>query len=101
MPSKIFNVSNRCSHCIVHQRRRNPFFKAIRGIEEVRHDMGRGDEVDIMAANLLEFEHHLRQFFIFIFLSSSFMGNRPILTEDTSKVTVGEEDSPGPVLTHQ
>jgi hypothetical protein len=63
--------------------------------------MSRGNEVDIMAANLLEFKHHLRQFLIFIFLSSPLMGNRPILAEDTSKVAVGEEDGSGSMLTHQ
>jgi hypothetical protein len=63
--------------------------------------MGRGNEVDIMAADLLELKHHLRQFLILTFLSSSFMGNGPVLTEDTSKVTVREEDSPRPMLTHQ
>jgi hypothetical protein len=54
-----------------------------------------------MAANLLEFEHHLRQFLILTFLSSSFMGDRPVLAEDTSKVAVGEEDGSGSMLTHQ
>jgi hypothetical protein len=63
--------------------------------------MSRGYKVDIMAANLLEFEHHLRQFLVFTFLSSPFMGDWPVLTEDTSKVTVGEEDGTGPMLTHQ
>jgi hypothetical protein len=62
--------------------------------------MGRCDEVNVMASNLLEFDHHLRQFFVFAFFASSFKRDRPILAEDTSKVAVGEEDSPGAMLTH-
>jgi hypothetical protein len=54
-----------------------------------------------MAADLLKFEHHLSQFFIFTFFSSSFMGDGPILTEDTAEVAVGEEEGGRTMLTHQ
>jgi hypothetical protein len=63
--------------------------------------MGGGDEIDIVAPNLLEFEHHLRQFLILTFLSFPLMGNRPVLTEDASKVAVREEDCPRPMLAYQ
>ena len=66
-----------------------------RCIEDVRHDMGGSDKVDIMATYALEFQHHVRQVFILNFLSSPLVSNRPVLTEDTAKVTVGKEDGAG------
>jgi hypothetical protein len=71
------------------------------GIENVRHDVSRCDEVYIMAANVLEFEHHLCQFFILAFLASSLMGDRPVLAEDTAEVTIREEDGAGSILAYQ
>jgi hypothetical protein len=62
--------------------------------------MGRRNEVDVVAPDLLEFEHHLRQFLILAFFALAFMRDRPILAEDTAKVAVGEEDGPGTMLTH-
>jgi hypothetical protein len=63
--------------------------------------MGRRDEVDIVAPYLLEFEHHLCQLFVLAFFPLAFMRDRPILAEDTSKVTVGEKDGPGAMLPYQ
>jgi hypothetical protein len=63
--------------------------------------MGRRDKVDIVTPYLLEFEHHLRQFFVFAFFALAFVRDRPILAEDTAEVAVGEEDGSGSMLTHQ
>jgi hypothetical protein len=63
--------------------------------------MGGCDKVDIMATHTLEFEHHVCQIFILNFLSPSFMGDRPVLAEDTSKVTVGKENSTRPLPSHE
>jgi hypothetical protein len=54
-----------------------------------------------MAADLLEFDHHVCQFLILAFLSSSFMGDGPVLAEDTTEVAVREEDGAGAILAHQ
>jgi hypothetical protein len=62
--------------------------------------MSGSDEVNIMAANLLELDHHVGQVFILNFLPSSLMGNGPVLTEDTSEITVGEEDRARPIIAH-
>jgi hypothetical protein len=53
-----------------------------------------------MTANLLELDHHFSQVFILNFLSSPLMGNGPVLTEDTSEITVGEEDRARPIIAH-
>jgi len=63
--------------------------------------VGGGDYVDVMAADLLERDHHFRQVFILNFLSSSLMGDGPVLAEDTAEIAVGEEDGARPILTHQ
>jgi hypothetical protein len=70
-------------------------------MEDVRHDMGGCDKVDIMAANLLKFEHHVCQFFIFTFVPSSLMRDGPVLAKDTAEVAVGEEDRSGPIMAYQ
>jgi hypothetical protein len=57
-------------------------------MKDVRHDMGGRDKIDIMAADLLKIKHHICEVFIFNFLPSSFMGNGPILTENTPKIAV-------------
>ena len=72
-----------------------------RGIEDVRHDMGGCDEVDVMTANLLKVKHPVCQVFILDFLSPSLVRNRPVLAEDTAKVAMGEEDGARPFATHQ
>jgi hypothetical protein len=59
------------------------------------------DEIDVMAANLLEVKHHVCQVFILNFLSSSLMGYGPVLTEDTAKVAVGKEDCTRPSSAYQ
>jgi len=71
------------------------------GIEDIRHHMGGCDKVDIMATHTLEFEHHVCQIFILNFFSPSFMGDGPVLAEDTSKVTVGKENSTRPLPSHE
>jgi hypothetical protein len=54
-----------------------------------------------MAADLLEVNHHISQVFILNFLASSFVGDGPVLTEDTTEVAVGEEDGAGSSSTHE
>src|SRR3972149_2370745 len=54
--------------------------------------MSGGNEIDVMAANLLKFDHDVRQIFICNFLPLAFMGDRPVLAENTAQVAVGEED---------
>jgi hypothetical protein len=61
--------------------------------------MSRGDQIDIMAAYFLELDHHVRQVFIFNFLSSSLMGDGPVLAEDAPQVAVGEEDGARSIFT--
>jgi hypothetical protein len=72
-----------------------------RGIEDVRHDMGGCDDIDVMAANLLKVKHPVCQVFILDFLSSSLVRNGPVLAEDTAKVAIGEEDGARPFSAHQ
>jgi hypothetical protein len=63
--------------------------------------MGGRDEIDIMAAHLLKVKHHVCQVFILNFLPSPFVSDRPVLTEDTSKIAVGEEDGARSIPAHQ
>jgi hypothetical protein len=62
--------------------------------------MGGRYEVDVMATYLLKMEHHIPQVFILDFLSSTLMGDGPVLAENASKAAVGEEDGARPVLAH-
>jgi len=63
--------------------------------------MGGCDQVDVMAADLLDVEHPVRQDFILNFLSPSLMGDGPVLTEDTAEIAVGEKDGARSMFTHQ
>jgi hypothetical protein len=54
-----------------------------------------------MTADLLEVNHHIRQVFILNLLASSFVGDGPVLTEDTTEVAVGEEDGAGSSSAHE
>lgn len=54
-----------------------------------------------MATDLLESKHHVRKAFIINPLAPSLMGDGPVLTEDTTEITVGEKDSPGSIPAHQ
>ena len=69
-------------------------------MEDIRHDMGGCDKVDIMAANLLQFEHHLCQFFIFTFVSPSLMRDGPVLAKDAAKIAIGEKDRSRSILAY-
>ncbi len=63
--------------------------------------MGGRDYIDVMAASLLEVNHHVSQVFIINLLSLPLMGDGPVLAEDTAEVTVGEEDGARPILANQ
>jgi len=63
--------------------------------------VGGCDEVDIMAAHILESDHHFRQIFILNFFSLALMGDGPVLAEDTTKIAVGEEDRSRPIISNQ
>ena len=62
------------------------------GFWNIGHHMGWGNQVDVMAAHLLEAEHHVCQVFILKFLSSSLVGDWPVLAEDAAEVAVGKKD---------
>jgi hypothetical protein len=63
--------------------------------------MGGRHEINVMTAHLLKFNHHLCEVFIPNFLSSSFMGDGPVLAENAAEVTVGKEDGARSILTDQ
>jgi hypothetical protein len=70
-------------------------------IEDVGHDVGGSDEIDVMAADLLEADHHIRHIFILNLFSPSLMRDWPVLAEDTAEIAVGKEDRPRPIISHQ
>ena len=53
--------------------------------------MGRSHEIDIMAANPLQAEHHISHIAYAFVLSCAFMADIVIDAEDASQVAVGEE----------
>ena len=59
------------------------------------------NHIDIMAAYLLEFDHHARQTIILKLFSFSLVGDRPVLTEDTAEIAIGEKDGARPISAHQ
>jgi len=60
--------------------------------------MGGGYQIDVVAADFLQGHHHLCQTFVFNRPSFPLDGNRPVLTEDTAKITIGEKNRTGSVL---
>jgi hypothetical protein len=54
-----------------------------------------------MAADFLELNHHVSQFFVFNLPPFTLMGDRPVLAEDASEITIGEKDGPGTIFAHQ
>jgi hypothetical protein len=59
------------------------------------------DYIDIMAADPLESDHHVRQILILDLLSFSLVRDRPVLAEDTAEVAIGEKDGTGPISANQ
>ena len=62
------------------------------GFEELGHDVFGGDEVDVMAAAVLQGEHHLGEAFGRGFVAGRFLANVEVLAEDAAEVAPGEED---------
>jgi len=48
--------------------------------------MCRRDQVDVMATEFLEMYHDIRKVFILNFLAIAFMGDGPVLAENTAKI---------------
>jgi hypothetical protein len=63
--------------------------------------MGGRDQIDIVTANFLKVQHHIGQVFIADYFSATFVGNWPILTENTSQIAVGEKYGAGTVPADQ
>ena len=63
------------------------------GLNDLRYDMLRSDEVDIVTLGLiLKFEHKVSNFFSFQFPSILLLTDVPVLAEDTPEVAHAEED---------
>jgi len=60
-----------------------------------------GDEVDVMAAQVLERDHHAGEVPAGDFLTAAHLRNVTVLAEDAFQIAVGEKDSAGPVSTDQ
>jgi hypothetical protein len=54
-----------------------------------------------MTAHFLKVKHHVHQILVLNLLSFAFVRNGPVLTEDTAKVAVGEEDGARSLTAHQ
>jgi hypothetical protein len=65
----------------------------LQSFQDVGNDMGRTDQVDIMAAFRLESEHHPRQLLFTDRIALAELAYGVILTEDTPEVAPGEKDS--------
>ena len=63
--------------------------------------MGGGDQIDVVAADLLQVQHHLSELIIRIVTSMAFYGNRPVLTENASQVAVRKKDRTGSAFSDQ
>jgi hypothetical protein len=63
--------------------------------------VGRGHEVDVVAADPLDVDHHLRELMIVDLLPTTFMGYRPVLTKNAAEVAVGKEDGAGAAIAYQ
>jgi len=59
------------------------------------------DKVDVMAAYLLQIEHHFRQPLIVILTAVTLVGDGPVLAEHAMEVTVGKKDSTRSVLSNE
>ncbi len=70
-------------------------------IEDVGHDVGGGDQVDVVAADFLDVQHYIGQIFVADLFAATFMGNRPVLAKHTAQIAVGEKDGAGTVFTRQ
>jgi len=60
--------------------------------------MGRRYDVDVVAADPLQVQHHAREFLVAHFTPPPLVGDGPVLAENAPEVAVGNEDGPGPVL---
>jgi hypothetical protein len=63
--------------------------------------MGGGNQINIVAPDPLQIEHHARQVLIFDLLALSLMGDGPVLAKDTTQIAVGEKDSARALFAHQ
>jgi hypothetical protein len=60
--------------------------------------MGRGDEIDIVAADFLEMKHHLSQVLDAVGFPVAFLADFPVYAEDTPETTIGEKNRSGTPL---
>src|SRR5208282_2786003 len=62
------------------------------GRENLRHYMARGDQIDVMAAEGLQSQHHLSEFLIARLLALALPGNLPVLAVDAAQVASRKEN---------
>src|SRR5208283_1897219 len=62
------------------------------GCENLRHYMARGDQIDVMAAEGLQSQHHLSEFLIARLLALALPGNLPVLAVDAAQVASRKEN---------
>ena len=60
-----------------------------------------GHEIDVVAAVLLQPEHHPGQFIGVAFCAMAKLADFPVLTEHTPQTAVSQEDRPGAILADQ
>jgi len=60
-----------------------------------------GDEIDVVAADPLQFQHDVRQVLVQNLGTPALVGYRPILAEDAAQVAVGKEDGSRPIPPYQ
>ena len=68
---------------------------------DVGHHMSGCDQVDVMAAYLLQIEHHFRQPLIVILTAVPLVGDGPVLAKHATEVTVGKKDGARSVLANE
>jgi hypothetical protein len=68
---------------------------------DIGHHMSWCDQVDVVAAYLLQIEHHFRQPLITILIAVPLVGDGPVLAEHTTEVTIGKKDGARPVLSNE
>ena len=65
------------------------------------HPMGRRDEIDIMATDILKLQHDLRKLFVDDNLAMTLMTDIVVLAEVTHEVAVGKKDRSRTFSPHQ
>ncbi len=64
-------------------------------LENLSHNVARGDEIDVVTSGRLQFEHHVGELFGVHFMASALLADLPVLAKDAAQIAPTEKNRAG------